>query len=146
MTRLDEVSDDVYLDSGQKTEEYLSSVDYDVWKCPGCGTHTLERYSRWFSGKSTCPGCRYQTVQTTRHVLQYATYDHGGSEEVLRDCRHCGFHDRDVVYLPQKTRPSESSSSSSSSFSGSSSYSSSSSSSSGGGGGYSSGGGASGSW
>ncbi|HET7463653.1 MAG TPA: TPM domain-containing protein [Longimicrobium sp.] len=143
MTRLDETSDDVYLDSGQKTEEYLNSVDYDVWKCAGCGTHTLERYSRWFSGKSACPSCGYQTVQTTRHVLQYATYDYGGREEVLRDCRHCGFHDRNVVYLPRRTRPSEHSSSSSSSFSGSSSYSSSSSS---GGGGHSSGGGASGSW
>lgn len=145
MTRLDEVQDDVYLDSGQQAEEYLQSVDYDVWKCPGCGTHTLERYSRWFPGKSACPGCSYQTVVTTRHVLQYAGYDHGGSEEVLRDCRHCGFHDRDVVYLPQRTRPSHHSSSSSS-FSGSSSYSSSSSGGGGGGGGHSSGGGASGSW
>jgi uncharacterized protein len=144
MAKLDEVSDDVYLDSGQKAEELLNSVDYDVWKCGGCGTHTLLRYSRWFSGKSECPGCRYRTVETTRHVLRYATYDHGGSEEVLRDCRYCRFHDRDVVYLPQRTRPSESSSSDSSSFSGSSFSSSSSSSS--GCGGYSSGGGASGSW
>lgn len=137
MAKLDEVSDDVYLDSGEKTEELLNSVDYDVWKCGRCGTHTLLRYSRWFSGKSACPSCRYRTVETERHVLRYATYDHGGSEEVLRDCRYCGFHDRDTVYLPQKTRPSEYSSSGSS-FSGSSSSSS--------GGGYSSGGGASGSW
>ena len=142
MARLDETADDVYLDSGQKTEEFLASVDYDVWKCGACGNHTLLRYGRWFSGKSGCPSCRYQTVETRRHVLQYATYDHGGREEVLRDCRHCGFHDRNVVYLPQKTRPAETSSSSGWSSSSSSSYSSSSSS----GGGHSSGGGASGSW
>jgi uncharacterized protein len=145
MARLDEASDDVYLDSGQKTEEFLASVDYDVWKCAGCGNHTLLRYGRWFSGKSGCPSCRYQTVETRRHVLQHATYDHGGSEEVLRDCRHCGFHDRNVVYLPQKTRPQPASSSSAWSSGSSSSYSSSSSSSSSGGG-HSSGGGASGSW
>jgi uncharacterized protein len=84
-------------------------------------------------------------VTTTRRVLRYATYDHGGSEEVQRDCRHCGFRDRDVVHLPQKTRPQPASSSSDWSSSSSSSYSSSSSSSSSGGG-HSSGGGASGSW
>lgn len=147
MTRLDEVSDDVYLDSGQKTEEFLGSVNYDVWKCGSCGNHTLLRYGSWFSGKSRCPSCRYETVVSTRNVLRYATYDHSGEEEVLRDCRHCGFHDENLVYLPRKTRPSQHSSSSSSSSSYSSSGSSSSSSSSGGGGGgYSSGGGASGSW
>ncbi|HET7234784.1 MAG TPA: TPM domain-containing protein [Longimicrobium sp.] len=153
MARLDEVSDDMYLDSGQKTEEYLNSVNYDVWKCGACGTHTLLRQARWFSSKGTCPSCRYQTVETSRNVLEYATYDHSGSEEVLRDCRHCGYHDRDVVYLPRKTRPTHHHHHHhhSSSASSSSSYSSSSSSSSGGGGGgggggYSSGGGASGSW
>ncbi|HEU4556298.1 MAG TPA: TPM domain-containing protein [Longimicrobium sp.] len=147
MSRLDEEADDVYLDSGQKTEEFLRSVDYDVWKCGACGHHALLRYSTWFSGKSTCPACRYHTVETRRHVLQYATYDHGGSEEVLRDCRHCGYHDRDVVHLPQKIRPQEDTSSSAWSSSSSSSYSSSSSSSSSSsGGGHSSGGGASGSW
>ena len=143
MARLDELSDDVYLDSGQKMEEFMSSVNYDVWKCASCGSHTLLRYSRWFSGKSACPSCRYETVVTSRQVIQYATYDDSGQERVLRDCRHCGFHDENLVYLPRKTRPSHHSSSSSRS-----SYSSSGSSSSsgGGGGGYSSGGGASGSW
>jgi uncharacterized protein len=145
MTRLDEVSDDVYLDSGQKTEEFLGSVNYDVWKCGSCGGHTLLGHSSWFSGKSRCPSCRYETVVSTRNVLRHATYDHSGEEEVLRDCRHCGFHDQNVVYLPRKTRPSDDSSSSSS-YSSSGSSSSSSSSSGGGGGGYSSGGGASGSW
>jgi uncharacterized protein len=148
MVKLDEAADDVYLESGQKTEEFLGSVDYDVWKCGGCGAHTLGRYDSWFSGKSACPSCRYQTVETTKHVLQHPTYDDEGREEVLRECRHCGFHDRDVVWLPRRTRPQDTSSSPSPSSSSSlSSWSSSSSSSSGGdGGGYSSGGGASGSW
>ena len=141
MVRLDEVSDDVYLDGGQKAEEFMQSVDYDVWKCGGCGAHTLLRYGRLFSGKSACPSCSYVTVVTTRHVLQYPTYDMEGREEVLRDCRHCGFHDRNVVWLPRRQRPSDDSSSSSSwsSSDSSSSFSSSS-------GGHSSGGGASGSW
>jgi uncharacterized protein len=130
----------VYLDSGQKLEELLSSIDYDVWKCGTCGSHTLLPYPRLISSASQCPSCRYRTVLTTTNVLQHATYESGGSKEVLRGCRHCGFHDRQVVHLPQLTRPSDSDSSWSSS-SDSSSYSFSSDS-----GGFSSGGGASGSW
>jgi len=146
MVRLEETADDIYLDSGQQCEEYLGSVDYDVWKCNACGTHTLARYGSMLSSKRSCPSCRYVTVTVTKNVLRYATYDHGGEEEVMRDCRHCGYHDRDIVYLPVRTRPSSSSSSSSGSSSYSSSSSSSSSSSGSSGGGYSSGGGASGSW
>lgn len=147
MTRLDEAGDDVYLDSGQKAEEFLRSVDYDVWKCGTCGNHQLIPYAAWFSGAGACPSCRYRTVLTTTTVLEQATYDSGGRNEVIRDCRNCGFHDRDVVYLPQLTRPSENDSASSSGGSSSYSFSSSSDSySSSSGGGFSSGGGASGSW
>ncbi len=146
MARLDEASDDVYLDSGQKAEEFLGSVNYDVWKCASCGAHTLLRYASWFSAKAACPSCRYQTVVSNSQVVQYATYDYPGQERVLRDCRNCGFHDENLVYLPRKTRPSTSHYASSSSSSSYSSSGSSSSSSAGGGGGYSSGGGASGSW
>jgi uncharacterized protein len=147
MTRLDEASDDVYLDNGQKMEEFLHSVDYDVWKCGSCGSHQLVPYQALFSGKSPCPSCRYRTVLTTTAVLESATYDYGGREEVTRNCRNCGFHDDRIVHTPPRTRPSHSSSSSSSGSSlGSFSSSSSSTSSSSGGGGFSSGGGASGSW
>ncbi|HKP75430.1 MAG TPA: TPM domain-containing protein [Longimicrobiaceae bacterium] len=145
MTRLDEVQDDLYLDSGQKLEELLASIDYDVWKCGSCGNHALLPYPRLFTSAGRCPSCSYRTAVTRTNVLQQPTYDWSGSKEVLRDCRNCGYHDRQVVYLPQLTRPSHHSSSWSSSSS-SGSFSSSSSSSSSGGGGFSSGGGASGSW
>jgi len=144
MTRLDEASDDVYLDNGQKMEEFLHSVDYDVWKCGSCGNHQLLPYPALFSGKSACPSCRYRTVVTTTAVLEHATYDYGGREEVTRNCRNCGFHDSRIVHTPPRPRPSHSSSSSSTGSSLGSFSSSSSSSSSGGG--FSSGGGASGSW
>jgi uncharacterized protein len=143
MTRLDEVGDDVYLDSGQKAEELLRSVDYDVWKCGACGSHTLIPYAAWFTSATTCPSCRYRTVLTTTNVVQQATYDFGGQKEIIRNCRSCGFHDRDVIYLPQLTRPTQNDLGSSTSFASSDLGSSGSSSS---GGDFSSGGGASGSW
>lgn len=149
MQRLDESADDVYLDSGRQLEEVLGSVDYDVWKCTGCGHHTVRPYASMLSGKKDCPGCGYKTVVVTKTVLERATYDHSGRERVEKDCRHCGWRDEDIVTLPRLQRPS--SSSSSRSLSGSGRSSSGGGWSGGGGGGRSSGGsssgrGASGRW
>lgn len=138
MTRLDEVSDDVYLDSGQKLEELLNSIDYDVWKCFNCNTHTLHSYRNWFSGLKKCPKCRYRTVKVTSKTLSQPTYTSTGRKRVTKDCRHCDYRDTDIVVLPRRTRSS--SRSSGSSFGGRSSGGSSF------GGGSSSGGGSSGSW
>jgi uncharacterized protein len=127
MERLEETDDDLYLDDGQKFEEFLKSVDYDIWKCSNCGQHQLHRYAAWFSGYSDCPQCTYRTVRTTRITLHPATYSSSGKERVTRDCQKCNFHDERIVTIPRKTK---SSSKSGGSFSG----------------GRSSGGGASGRW
>jgi uncharacterized protein len=136
MVRLDEASDDVYLDSGQKLEETLRSVDYDIWKCPDCNRHTLHGYRHWFSSLKRCPKCSYRTVKVTSTTLVSPTYSSTGKERVTKDCRHCNYHHTETVIIPMKTRSSSSSSSGSSSRSSGSSF----------GGGRSSGGGASGSW
>jgi uncharacterized protein len=136
MTRLDEVSDDVHLDSGQKLEEVLASVDYDVWKCETCNYHTLHGYNRWLSGFGKCSQCNYRTLKTDSQTISSPTYTSTGTKLITRDCRHCNYHSEQRVTLPMLTR----SSSSSSSYSGSRSSGSRSS------GGRSSGGGASGKW
>lgn len=128
MERLQETDDDLYLDDGQKLEEFLKSVDYDIWKCSNCGQHQLLRYATWFSGYSDCPKCTYRTVQTHRVTLHPATYQSSGKERVTRDCQKCSFHDERVVTIPRKVKSR--SSSGGGSFSG----------------GRSSGGGASGRW
>lgn len=139
MTRLDEQSDDLYLDSGQKLEEYLQTVDYDIWQCPACHEHQLHRYAKFFGSHSKCPSCSYRTVKSSSRTLVAATYSSTGRKEVTKDCQHCDYYDVQTVTIPRKQR---SSSSSGSSFSSSSSRSSRSSF----GGGRSSGGGSSGRW
>lgn len=135
MVRLDEVSDDIYLDSGQKAEELLNSVDYDVWKCPTCNTHTVGGYTNWLAWFKRCPQCHYRTVTVDSETLEHPTYTSTGRKRVTRDCSHCKYHDTEIVILPMR-KESSSSSNSSSRSSGGSSF----------GGGRSSGGGASGSW
>ncbi|MEA5451721.1 TPM domain-containing protein [Leptolyngbya sp. CCNP1308] len=127
MERLDEQADDRHLSPGQRVEESIKSVDYDVWFCHSCGHHTVSDYSSFGSGYQTCPGCRHKTMAVTTHTLVAPTYDHSGQAEVSEACRFCDRTNRYTRTLPRKERPSSSGGS-------------------GGGGGRSSGGGASGSW
>ncbi|SDJ31220.1 TPM domain-containing protein [Aliiruegeria lutimaris] len=129
MLRAGEEADDEHLDGGQRLEEFLKSVDYDVWHCPGCGHMTIERYQGWFTTYSTCPECGYRTLETTSHVLSAATKTSTGRKRIDYDCKNCSYSDSETRTIP-KISESSSSGSSRSSF----------------GGGSSSGGGASGSW
>ncbi|MFP2928841.1 TPM domain-containing protein [Pyxidicoccus sp. 3LG] len=129
--RLDEVLDDAHIDAGQRQEERVGSVDYDVWWCNPCEDAVVERYGAFFTGYARCARCNYKTAGKTSRTLRSATYDHGGEVEVTLRCTHCPHVSTSRHSTPRLTRSSSSSSSSrSSSF----------------GGGRSSGGGSSGSW
>ncbi|MGB3200628.1 MAG: TPM domain-containing protein [Nodosilinea sp.] len=127
MERLDEQADDRYLDPGQRKEESIKSVDYDVWLCGSCGHHEIFDYKHLGSGYQTCPGCRHRTMRVTSRTLIAPTEHSTGTAEVDEVCQFC---DRTHHYTRTLARVTHSSSSRSG----------------GGGGGQSSGGGASGSW
>jgi uncharacterized protein len=140
MLPLDEVADDAHLDAGQRTEERIGSVNYEVLICATCQFSRTLRHSKWFSGRSRCSACGYKTEKSTSVTVVHATYDHGGSVRVTEDCANCNRHHTYTRSTARLTRPSSTSSSSSSSSRSSSSSSSRSS------GGRSSGGGAGSSW
>ena len=125
MNLLDEVIDDEYLDGGQRIEEYLDSIDYDVWKCYSCNNIDIIAFKTWFSKIRACKACNYKTLTVSTTILESATYNRSGRKRLDYYCKNCGFEDFEIRTIPRKTK-----SSSSSSF----------------GGGGSSGGGASGSW
>src|SRR5688500_11555195 len=54
MIRLDETVDDEHLDRGERVEETLKSVDYDIWICPTCDYARKVSYRAWFSSYSKC--------------------------------------------------------------------------------------------
>jgi uncharacterized protein len=100
MLRVKENADDVYLDSGQRLEEQLASVDHEVWKCPKCGGHTvLPRYSGIGSVRP-CPKCNRRTLQVRVRTLVEATNLNEGKQFRRRRCASCGFHDRDIIMVP----------------------------------------------
>ena len=129
MYRIDEFVDDEHLDEGQRLEERLKSVDYDVWRCETCGHVTIETYKSWFSGYGACPSCRYRTLDGDETVLVSATTSRTGKKRIDYSCRHCGHAYSETRTIPKKSKRSSSSG-------GGGSF----------GGGSSSGGGASGSW
>ena len=148
MALLTEQEEDPFLESGQKLEEAMGSVDYRVWRCSGCAQTRIIPHKRWFSGVEKCPGCQHQTVKRTTRIL-LGRLQQQRQQLILRDCENCGFHDERTVTLhlaPTTDHLTASGFASSSSFSDSGSSFDSSSSSSSDSGGSSSGGGASGDW
>lgn len=126
MGLLNETSDDAHLDSGNRLEEEINSVDYDVWECTSCAHVQITRWRNWFSAYGACRECQYRSLESDREVLRAATYSSSGRARIDYNCLHCGHAYSKTVTIPRKKK----------SKSGGSSF----------GGGRSSGGGASGSW
>lgn len=144
MKLLDERTDDVYLDSGQKVEEALGSVNWRVWECPRCEAIHIDPRRAWFSRYKDCPDCGRRAVWATTRTLEHPTRWSTGLQEVVLECAHCTFRNRHTRTLPRR-RDHDTSSGGFGTSSGSSSFGSSGSGRSFGGG-RSSGGGASGKW
>jgi uncharacterized protein len=109
MIRLAEADDDALLEAGQQAEERIGSVDYDVWKCGGCGHHFTLRYPKWVTGYAQCPQCHHRTQSSTENVIHAATTLSEGSARVAETCAFCSFHREYTKVLP-RIQPSGSSS------------------------------------
>ncbi len=134
MQRLDEHADDSFLNQGQKLEEVVGSVDYDVWQCTSCSTHQMFDYRNHFSGHSHCPQCGFRTVTKTSRTVIPPSYVSTGMREVTSSCNHCSYRNVTQHIIAKLERSSSSSGGSSRSSGGSF------------GGGSSSGGGGGGKW
>lgn len=133
MVRLGEVEDDAYLAAGERTEERIGSVDYDVWHCAQCNVAVKVRWGAFFTRYGRCPSCQNKTKSASTTTLRSATEYSEGLVRVEEECAFCSYRRTYTRTTPRIVRSS--SSSSSSSFSSSSSS-----------GGGSSGSGSSGSW
>ena len=138
MVLLEESQDDTFLEEPEQIEEWLGSVDYDVWGCAQCEEIMKLRYGKFFTRYSKCPECWYITVLKVEDVVQKANYQRGGKVRVVEKCQSCSFNRHYTYRTPKKVKSSGTSSFGSGSSGGgfSSGFS----------GGSSSGGGASGRW
>lgn len=111
MERLGESADDAELEHGQRVEERVKSVDYDVWKCPGCGETIVLPYGRVFSSYRKCDACNRKTMRTARKIVKKASYTATGLAEDTHFCEACGLERVERVVLPKETPPSATTSS-----------------------------------
>ena len=132
MTLLNEVEDNKYIEEPQQLEEYIGSVDYDVWRCNNCSKADVYRYKSLFTSYRLCSECQYQTLAVETSILEHASTTSQGLKRIDYRCKNCNFTDYETRVIPRKSESSSGGSGSS----GGGSF----------GGGSSSGGGASGSW
>jgi uncharacterized protein len=109
MTRLDESADDAHLDPGQRMEEQLESVDYDVWVCPTCQYALTIPHRAWFSSYSTCKSCNRRTLETGTRTLRRATTMSEGLQEITERCRNCAWTRTYTRVIPRVVQSSGSS-------------------------------------
>jgi uncharacterized protein len=101
MTRLGESHDDAFIEEGQRAEERIKSVDYDVWRCGGCGHHFTLRYPRWITSYAQCPQCHHRTKTSTERTIVAATTTSSGTAQVVETCAFCTFHREHTKTLPR---------------------------------------------
>lgn len=89
MTKLDESQDDAHLAPGERTEEGIGSVNYDVWLCPTCTGVEKVRHGRWFTRYSACPRCGAKTRSSAQRTLISATRSSTGLIEIHEVCAFC---------------------------------------------------------
>lgn len=107
MRRLGEAEDDAALAAGQRLEESLHSVDYDVWRCPAGHTLVLP-YRAHFSPYRECRVCHVRASRTTREIIEQPTYTSTGLARDTEVCKACGATRTSEVVLPRRTPPSSS--------------------------------------
>jgi len=111
MRRLGESEDDASLEEGQRAEERVGSVDYDVWECPACAYRFTLRYPKWVTGYDKCPQCLNHTKSSTETVVERATVHGEGSARVVEQCAFCTYHVEYTKVLPRVERSTSSGSS-----------------------------------
>lgn len=110
MVRLDETANDAFLQEGQRLEESLQSVDYDVWQCPNCQHHEVIPYVAWFSRYKKCPQCDHRAMEVDATTVQQPTYTSTGLRRTTYDCRNCTYRDVRESTIPRLQRSTSSSS------------------------------------
>jgi uncharacterized protein len=145
--KLDEATEDAYLEPEDLVEEEIGSVDHQVWLCPSCGDALEIARHRWLSGYSSCTECGRRTWHSSERLIAGATTWSEGRVRVDGQCASCGHQATSYRTIPRvEESTSDSSFFGSTGSSSGSDSSGSSSGSSGFGGGRSSGGGSSGRW
>ncbi|MDR2684400.1 MAG: TPM domain-containing protein [Prevotellaceae bacterium] len=100
MTLLDEQIDDVYLSKKQCFEEYIKSVDYDVFLCNNCQNNIIFAYEK--HGYLKCPKCNAKAYSSIKkNIAIHPTTFHSGREDETFYCKFCAYTEVRSKTLPR---------------------------------------------
>ncbi|MCC8145115.1 MAG: TPM domain-containing protein [Bacteroidales bacterium] len=90
-----------YLNTAQKREEDVHSVEYDVWHCNNCGHNELLGYDNIHSPYSVCPHCHARTYHLEGDkIVKRATPFSKGKGEKIYKCLNCKMQDAVPYIIP----------------------------------------------
>lgn len=99
MRLLSEKEEDAHLSSKAQAEEYVKSVNYDVWLCDNCQNKKILPYTGSAFSYTTCPKCGAKTYKLDSNVVTLpATTLTTGRGVKKYTCHHCN-HMETVAYV-----------------------------------------------
>lgn len=103
MKKLDEKTDNLYLDPSQDLEERLGSVDYDVWLCPKCGEVEKFPFKEPKSSYKKCPSCGTHAYHMVcDRIERQPTSMRPGVGRRVWHCEYCGHDHEDHYQIPRQ--------------------------------------------
>ncbi|MDE6811910.1 MAG: hypothetical protein K2J15_06110 [Muribaculaceae bacterium] len=103
MNKLSEEEDNKYLTPSQDFEEKLRTVDYDVWKCPECGTIEYFPYVERQLKYQECPECHTIAMNLAMDkVIEQPTTKRAGRGMRAYQCQYCHHVKREEYDIPRK--------------------------------------------
>jgi uncharacterized protein len=108
MTRLEKGDHDPYLEPGERAEERVRSVGYQVWQCRDCGEVAKLKKNILYRKHHPCKQCGYDTALRTQEVERQATQLATGLMKVNDHCQHCGHVEDWTSVIPEYRPPSPS--------------------------------------
>lgn len=107
LSKLNEEEEDQFLKKGQQVEEYIESVDYDVWINHDMTEQLTLRYENHMSKYTSCPYCSFKTFSLSHDkTLVSPTYSSSGLGERLYMCESCENGQRQRYNIPRLVRNS----------------------------------------
>lgn len=104
MEKMPEDEDNAFLTASQDFEEKIGTVDYDVWRCPECGTVERFPYVERQLKYRKCPDCGTIAMNLVMDkVVEEPTTSREGHGERIYQCQFCRHKRREGYRIPRKT-------------------------------------------
>ena len=99
MKMLSESEEDVHLDEGQRAEEKIFSVDYDVWVDEASDYVKVEKYKGYLHAEKS-PTCGYYTLRVVREeIIESPTVEREGTLVKHYECSYSGYKTQRVFNI-----------------------------------------------